>query len=467
MIRIFRHYIPAPLALLAVAELAILFLSAYLGVIIRFGGVTDIEWVGPILPRAAVFAMLMMGTMTAFGMFTRQSQTGDVDYYMRFLASFAVGGVILLLVFYALPGVYLPRGALVLAYALAFVGSALTRVLFVRIADMASLKRRLLVLGVGTRAARVGNLVEQDPAVGRKYHLIGFLAPTDLSQHHPHVPRHLILNEQASLMSIVTRNSVDEIVVAVRDRRNSGLSMDQLLESKFEGVQISDISSFFERETGHVQLDSLNPSWMVYSDGFHVTSGRNTVKRIFDVVVSLIILALTLPVMLLTALIIFLESGSPVFYRQGRVGECGQIFDVLKFRSMRLDAEKPGAPQWAKQNDDRVTPVGRVIRKLRIDELPQIVNVLRGEMSFVGPRPERPYFVKQLAEQIPRFLNRHTVKPGITGWAQIRYPYGSSVEDAIQKLQYDLYYVKNHSLFLDLIILLQTVQVVLFGKGAR
>ncbi len=467
MIRIFRHYIPAPLVLLAVAEFAILFLSAYLGVIIRFGGATDIEWVGPILPRAAVFALLMMGTMTAFGMFTRQSQTGDLDYYMRFLASFAIGGVILLLVFYALPGVYLPRGALVLAFALAFVGSALTRVLFVRIADMASLKRRLLVLGVGTRAARVGTLVEQDPAVGRKYHLIGFLSPANLSHHHPHVPRHLILNEQASLMSIVTRNSVDEIVVAVRDRRNSGLSMDQLLESKLEGVQISDISSFFERETGHLQLDSLNPGWMVYSDGFHITSGRNTVKRIFDIAVSLALLILTLPVTLLTSLLIFLESGYPIFYRQERVGECGQVFLVLKFRSMCHDAEKGGTPQWAIKNDDRVTCVGRVIRKLRIDELPQIINVLRGDMSFVGPRPERPYFVKQLAGQIPHFLNRHTVKPGITGWAQIRYPYGSSVEDAIQKLQYDLYYVKNHSLFLDLIILLQTVQVVLFGKGAR
>lgn len=467
MIRIFRHYLPIQLVLLAVAELVILFLSAYLGVAIRFGGSTNIEWVGPILPRATVFALVMMGTMTALGMFTRQSQSGDLDYYMRFLGSFAIGGVILLLVFYALPGVYLPRGALILAFSLAFAGSALNRVLFMQIADKASLKRRLLVLGVGTRAARVGALVEQDPTINKKFHLIGFLMPAGLTQHHPHAPSHRILREKASLMAIVIRYAVDEIVVAIRDRRNSGLSMDELLECKLEGVQITDISSFFERETGHVQLDSLNPSWMVYSDGFQLTSQRNAVKRIFDVLVSLILLILTLPVTLFVALLIFLGSGSPIFYRQERVGECGQIFEVLKFRSMRHDAEKAGTPQWAKPNDERVTAVGRVIRKLRIDELPQVINVLRGDMSFVGPRPERPYFVKQLAGQIPHFLNRHTVKPGITGWAQIRYPYGSSVEDAVQKLQYDLYYVKNHSLFLDLIILLQTVQVVLFGKGSR
>ena len=216
-----------------------------------------------------------------------------------------------------------------------------------------------------------------------------------------------------------------------------------------------------------MQLDSLNPSWMVFSDGFQRTSLKFMAKRVFDVVVSLLLLIVTLPVALLTAALILLESGLPIFYRQERMGECGQVFAVLKFRSMRQNAEQVGLPQWAKQNDDRVTRVGRVIRKLRIDELPQALNVLKGDMSFVGPRPERPYFVKQLASQIPFYLNRHTVKPGITGWAQIRYPYGSTVEDAVHKLQYDLYYAKNHSLFLDLIILFQTAQVVIFGKGAR
>ncbi len=228
-----------------------------------------------------------------------------------------------------------------------------------------------------------------------------------------------------------------------------------------------ELSSFFERETGCVQLQSLNPSWLIFSDGFDRGLLRDTSKRLFDVVVSGILLVVALPIMALTALLIKLDSRGPILYRQERIGQGGAAFDVLKFRSMRTDAEKDGKPQWAKQNDSRVTRVGRVIRLLRIDELPQIFNVLKGEMSFVGPRPERPFFVDQLSEMIPYFMYRHNVKPGITGWAQIRYSYGSSVEDAIEKLQYDLYYVKNHSFFLDLVVLFQTMQVILFHKGAR
>jgi sugar transferase (PEP-CTERM system associated) len=256
-------------------------------------------------------------------------------------------------------------------------------------------------------------------------------------------------------------------VVGVRERRNGGLPADQLLECKLAGIEIVDLSSFFERETGQIQLESLNASWMIFSDGFRRGSIKDITKRMFDIAASSVLLLLTLPVMFITTMLIWLESGSPILYRQERVGEYGRSFPVLKFRSMRVDAESDGVPQWAKKQDDRVTRVGRVIRKMRIDELPQVFNVLRGDMSFVGPRPERPYFVNELTSQIPYYPSRHTVKPGITGWAQIRYPYGATTEDAIQKLQYDLYYVKNHTLFLDLVILLQTAQVILFGKGAR
>jgi sugar transferase (PEP-CTERM system associated) len=468
MVRIFKHYVPVQLVWLASVEFLILFLSMYLGYTLRFIGGNSSEFliVGSIVPRAILFSLVMIITMTAFGMFTRESQTGDIGYYFRFLASFLVGSIAMTFFIYALPYLYTGRGVLALALGFAFVGSAVSRILFIRLVDLNKLKRRLLVVGTGSRAAKIGTLLEQNDDVGKKYQFIGYLVPGDAPQH-PHVPQAKLIKDKGSLLAIVTRYAVDEIVTAIRDRRNSGLNMHDLLECKLEGVRVTDISSFFERETGHVQLDSLNPSWMIYSDGFQQTSARNIIKRIFDVMVSIALLLLTLPVTLITALLIVAESGVPVFYRQERVGECGQIFQVLKFRSMRQNAEKAGIPQWAKTNDDRVTRVGRVIRKLRIDELPQIINVMRGEMSFVGPRPERPYFVKQLADQIPHFLNRHTVKPGITGWAQIRYPYGSSVEDAVQKLQYDLYYAKNHSLFLDLIILFQTVQVVLFGKGAR
>ena len=468
MIRIFRHFVPVQVVLLAAVEAAILILSIYLAVSLRFAGgdATDYLTVGPVAPRAVLFAFVMLSTMTALGMFTRESQTGDSGYYIRFLASFLVGGVAMTFIFYLLPGLLLGRGVMALAFLFAFVGTALNRLIFVRLVDMNTLKRRLLVLGTGTRAARVGGLLSQDESVKRKFHLVGYLAPSKTAPP-SHVPREQLLKYSGSLLAMATRHSVDEILVATRDRRDGGLSIGELLECKLEGIEVTDISSFFERETGHVQLDSLNPSWMVFSDGFSRTSARSTTKRAFDVVVSLLLLIATLPITLLTALLIVLESGKPVFYRQERMGECGQVFGVLKFRSMRQDAEQGGTPQWAKKNDDRVTRVGRVIRNLRIDELPQVLNVLKGDMSFVGPRPERPYFVQKLASQIPFYLNRHTVKPGVTGWAQIRYPYGSTVEDAMHKLQYDLYYAKNHSLFLDLIILFHTAQVVLFGKGAR
>jgi sugar transferase (PEP-CTERM system associated) len=243
--------------------------------------------------------------------------------------------------------------------------------------------------------------------------------------------------------------------------------MQDLLECKLEGISIVDLPTFFERETGLIQLMTLSKSWLVYSEGFYSGFRRRLLKHAFDVGVSAIVLIVTLPVMLAAALAILLETGKPILYRQKRVGENGKAFEILKFRSMRVDAEKDGVARWARKDDDRVTRVGRFLRLTRIDELPQLVNVLRGDMSFVGPRPERPPFVTEISRNVPAYATRHSVKPGITGWAQIRYPYGASVEDAKQKLQFDLYYVKNHSLFLDLVIMFQTAQVVLFGKGAR
>jgi sugar transferase (PEP-CTERM system associated) len=276
-----------------------------------------------------------------------------------------------------------------------------------------------------------------------------------------------ILHDKGTILSVAKKYKIDEIIVGVRERRGGGLPADQLLECKLAGIEVVDLPSFYERETGQIQVESLNPSWMIFSDGFKRSPFKDLTKRTFDVAASGGLLLLTLPVMLVTTLLIWLESGGPIFYRQERVGELGRIFRVLKFRSMRQDAERDGVPQWAKKQDDRVTRVGRAIRLLRIDELPQVFNVFKGDMSFVGPRPERPYFVDDLTKKISYYPSRHTVKPGITGWAQIRYPYGATVEDALQKLQYDLYYVKNHTLFLDLIILFQTAQVILFGKGAR
>jgi sugar transferase (PEP-CTERM system associated) len=262
-------------------------------------------------------------------------------------------------------------------------------------------------------------------------------------------------------------NEVDEIIVAMDDRRR-GFPMHEFLECRLAGIEILELPTFLERETGKVWLEALNPSWIIFGDGFRASPLQRLLERSFDIVASLGLLILAAPLMLLTALAIKIEDGrnAPVFYRQRRVGQFNQIFDVLKFRSMGLDSEKDGAV-WALEKDPRVTRVGAFIRKTRIDELPQLINVLRGDMSFVGPRPERPEFVKQLEQSIPYYRERHTVKPGITGWAQLCYPYGSSERDALEKLQYDLYYVKNRGLLFDFAILVQTVEVVLWGKGAR
>jgi sugar transferase (PEP-CTERM system associated) len=281
------------------------------------------------------------------------------------------------------------------------------------------------------------------------------------------IPSDRLLLKDKPVSAIAYELEIDEIVVAMDDRRQQ-FPLKELLDCRLAGVEVVELASFLERETGKVYLDILIPSWMIFGTGFRRDVFRRFSERAFDLGASLLLLVVALPVMVLTALAIKLEEGfsAPVFYGQPRVGYAGRVFRVLKFRSMRVDAEKNGA-RWATENDDRVTRVGRFIRKVRIDELPQLLNVFSGHMSFVGPRPERPEFVKGLNESIPYYDVRHAVKPGITGWAQLCYPYGASELDASEKLQYDLYYVKNHSLVFDILILLQTVDVILLGKGAR
>jgi sugar transferase (PEP-CTERM system associated) len=324
------------------------------------------------------------------------------------------------------------------------------------------LKRRVLVYGAGNNAARIMQLRRR--ADQRGFKVIGFVPARNEDRV---IPADRLLLKDASVGHIASEHEIDEIVVAMDDRRQQ-FPLKELLDCRLAGIEVVELASFLERETGKVYLDILIPSWMIFGSGFRKDIFRRYSERAFDLLASFVLLLLALPVMLLTALAIKIEEGlsAPVFYGQPRVGYAGRVFRVLKFRSMRVDAEKDGV-RWASEHDDRVTRVGRFIRKVRIDELPQLINVLSGHMSFVGPRPERPEFVKQLNESIPYYDVRHAVKPGITGWAQLCYPYGASELDASEKLQYDLYYVKNHSLVFDILILLQTVEVILLGKGAR
>jgi len=464
MIRFFRHYVSHSLLLLVTAEAFILSGAMYLGVHARFIDAAALpDELQPLLPQALAFTLVMLGLMTASGLYDIESQRGVRALLQRLGLSFGLGLMAMSLLFYLVPSLLVGRGAFLLSFGLALLGILLSRALFLRWAHTGTLKASALVIGTGSRAAQVESLLaKRGHASGTQ--VVGYLP---LGGSHHFVDHARILDTRESLPDLVKRLKVSEIILAVRDRRGGGMPVQDLLECKLRGINILELSSFFERENGHLQLDSMNASWMILADGFTQGMLRDTVKRLFDLLVSAAMLVVALPIMVLTALLIKLESPGPVLYRQERVGQGGRSFTILKFRSMRSDAEKDGKPRWAGQNDSRVTLVGRFIRRTRIDELPQVFNVFFGEMSFVGPRPERPYFVQDLTQKIPYYGVRHTVKPGITGWAQVRYPYGATDEDAMHKLQYDLYYVKNHSLFLDLMILFQTAQVVLWGKGVR
>jgi len=296
-------------------------------------------------------------------------------------------------------------------------------------------------------------------------HLVGFFGLDKVEE--TAIASHRIIDRNRSLEQAVRQFRIHEIIVAVHQQRGGVLPLRELLDCRLNGVQVTDLPRFFERAMGVVPLESLKVSWLIYGSGYRQGWLRTSVKRVFDVLVALPLLVLALPVIAFFAAWIAIDSGGPIIFRQERVGLRGARINVLKFRSMTHDAEKDGKAEWASPNDPRVTRVGRWMRRMRIDELPQLINVLKGEMSFVGPRPERPEFVAMLTQQIPFYSVRHSIKPGITGWAQVRYSYGATVEQAVRKLEYDLYYVKNHTLLLDLLILLETVRVVTLGEGAH
>ena len=327
---------------------------------------------------------------------------------------------------------------------------------------IAMMRPRILVFGAGLRAKLVGRTLTKSSL---NVDLVGYYASPNEAVKAVSAGR--LLSADKSLTDIVLEYQVDQIVVALSERRSGSMPLRELLDCKLQGVRVVDVATYFEMTLGQIRLDAVSAGWLIFGEGFNQGLARTMVKRLFDIVCATLLILLALPVMLATGILILIESGGPILYRQERVGLNGRLFNVVKFRSMRTDAEKDGQPRWASATDDRTTRVGRMIRKLRIDELPQLFSVLGGDMSLVGPRPERPYFVDKLTQEIPYYAVRQSVKPGVTGWAQVRYHYGASVEDSAEKLQYDLYYVKNHSLFLDLVVLFETVGVVLMGKGSQ
>jgi len=467
--RVFRHYLRVPFLALALIEFLVCALAVFVAVYVRFDGLelVSLEGSDDPLVSALMFGVVMTASMTAMGLYQSSFRGGSLGVLLRILIGFLVGIFVLALVYYFFPSLYLGRGVLMIAMVLAFFILGTVRPLFVYYVDKEFIKVRVAVLGTGKRAASIGARLRRK-SDRRGFTVVNYIDIGLHSDEEAVVDQGVISLPNKSLLQYCEENNVEELIVALDERRNR-LPIDELLECKLSGIDIIDVLTFFEREQGKLPLDILTPDWMIFSDGFDQGALRDVFKRTFDVTVSTLLLLFTWPIMALAALAIKLEDGShcPVIYRQVRTGQRNESFSVLKFRSMSVNAEENGKPQWASRNDSRVTRVGAFIRRTRIDELPQIINVLRGDMSFVGPRPERPEIIQDLEREIPYYRERHRVKPGVTGWAQVCYPYGASITDSRHKQEFDLYYVKNHTMFLDLLILFQTAEVVLFGKGVR
>lgn len=415
--------------------------------------------------ESITFVAIIMLSMGGMGLYHARLRGNSSELLGRIFLSFTLATLTLALLFYFIPYFNVSPKPIAIGLILSFFAVCMIRYGFMHIDQTGLLKKRVIVIGAGDRASIIHFKMRRD-SDRRGFRLMGYVDMKDDVT--------LIPNEQQLTVDLekldeyVERYQIDEVVIATDERRGK-LPMDALYRCRISGVNIVDVASFVERELGKIPLQMMYPSWVIYGDGYKKTGiTARAVKRLFDITVSLAFMLFTWPIMLLTYLLIKLESGpkSSVFYTQTRVGRFGRPFKIFKFRSMREDAEKNGAV-WAMKEDNRITVVGAFIRKYRVDELPQLYNILKGDMSFIGPRPERPEFVEDLSQTIPYYGDRHQVKPGLTGWAQICYSYGSSHEDALEKLQFDLYYIKNYTLLLDTIILIQTCEVIFFGKGAR
>jgi len=469
-IRLNKHYIHLPYLFLGLIELILLMLAAWLAErwhLALSESPAEFFTQPPDWGAMAAFALLLSCCTLSMGVYIALVREGFSSMVLRTLVSyFLLGSVGLFVLNTLFGGALLSQGVIFWGVLLATGLVLVARWLFLKLVDTAELQRRVIIYGAGERARMLlENLEPEKDVVGVK--VVGCI-PSGAEP--VMVPEHMVLPGPKNWVHFVKGQQISEIVVAPDERRQRDggvFPLNELIDCKLNGVPTSEALGFCERELGKIDITLLKPGWMLFSDGFKYSKRRSIAKRLFDVGLASLFVLILWPFMLLTALAVFLDGGRPVLYHQDRVGVNGRNFRIYKFRSMRQDAEKEGKAVWAQKNDARVTKVGAFIRNTRLDELPQLYNVLKGEMSFVGPRPERPEFVKELGEQIPFYDTRHKVKPGLMGWAQLKYPYGASVEDAKNKLQYDLYYTKNHSFFMDMLIMIQTVEIVLLGKGVH
>jgi sugar transferase (PEP-CTERM system associated) len=455
MLRIFRHYISGLAFVLFVGDLAVLYGALWL---------TELSapWAGraSFTTRFIEVGLIMAFVLYLGDLYQPRQALARRELAARVLTCQGAAALVLAAVDFGIPELRLGRSAFLGIFILTTLGLTGWRAALLGAWSQQQLTVRVLVVGTGP----VGRLIaDLESTSARPFRIIGFLDDTPGAA--DTIPgEHVLLGKTQDLDVLVEETRPDIVVIAQMDRRGC-FPAKALLECRLRGIGVEDWPTFYEKATGKILVTDVRPSWLIFSDGFVKTRRTEVIKRFFDVAASLMGLVLALPVMIVAAVAVKIESAGPILYRQPRLGQNGCVFILYKFRSMRQDAEKETGPVWSTQLDSRITRVGAILRRLRLDELPQLYNVLVGHMSFIGPRPERPEFVADLQKQIPYYMERLAVKPGITGWAQVKYQYGSSIEDTVEKLQYDLYYIKNLSLFLDLLIVLNTVQVVLFARG--
>jgi sugar transferase (PEP-CTERM system associated) len=451
--------------LLITGEAALLYSSIVAAVYLRVGASdAAYELLGKHgLWKAALATFFCLAGFYLFDLYDFVVMHDRRELVLRLIQALGLAWIALAMCFYFYPGLMLGRSVSLIALPLALGLMVTWRVSIHWFLGHPGFGERILIVGSGDSAIEIAREVLSRPDAG--YRIVGFVG-NDAEQLGKSLINPRVIGLTEHLSDVVKSANVDRIVVAMGERRGQ-FPTDKLLQLSLAGhVSIEEGAAFYERITGRVSLGMIRPSWLIFTGPGRKAKYASLSRTIVHRMAAFIGALLSLPIVILTAFLIKLDSRGPVFYKQERVGKNGKPFTLLKFRSMRVDAEADG-PVWASKGDDRTTRVGRIIRKVRVDEIPQFWNILRGEMSFVGPRPERPHFVAQLAQEIPYYEQRHLIAPGLTGWAQIKYPYGASIEDARQKLQYDLFYIKNYSLVFDALILFETVKIILFGRGAQ
>lgn len=464
MVRFLKQYYPLRGVILFTGETLLIFTSILLATVVRFVGadylVTNF-WI--LLPKVVLIIAVCQLVFHYTDFYDLQATGCPLRLALRLIQSLGVASIILAFIYYCAPDMVVGRGIFLIGISFIAILTYGWRFLTYLLFQTKRLSQKIIIVGSGNLARHVAQeiLARENFAL----EIVGFV-DKDPGKVGQTILNPMIIGTYDQLGDIAKRHIPATLVVAIDDRRG-GFPLDELLACKMQGIAIEDHITFLEKLTGKLMVENLNPSHLIFSDGFKKSKIMVTTRRLIEIFLSLAGLIILWPLILLVSILIKMDSQGPVLFKQERVGENGKIFNIYKFRSMRSDAESHTGPIWAGEHDPRITRVGRHIRKFRIDEIPQLWNVLKGDMSFIGPRPERPCFVEELSKTIPYYSQRHSVKPGITGWAQIKYSYGASVEDALEKLKYELYYIKHMSPLFDLFILFETVKIVLFGRGAR